>query len=42
MLMRIYLRDTGEILCAIAMPILISGRLQGNVRVGVLAGTLVS
>jgi methyl-accepting chemotaxis protein len=40
MLLRTYLRDTGEILCDIAMPIMINGRLWGNVRVGLPAETL--
>jgi len=40
MLLRTYLRDTGEILCDIAMPIEIDGRLWGNVRVGMPADTL--
>lgn len=34
MLLQTYLRDTGEILCDIAMPINIAGRHWGNVRVG--------
>jgi len=34
LLVRTYRRDTGEILCDLAMPIQISGRLWGNVRVG--------
>ena len=42
MLLRTYLRDTGEILCDIAMPIQINGRLWGNVRVGIPAEHLVS
>ena len=42
MLLRTYWRDTGEILCDIAMPIQINGRLWGNVRVGIPAETLVS
>jgi methyl-accepting chemotaxis protein len=40
MLLRTYLRDTGEILCDIAMPIEINGRLWGNVRVGTTADAL--
>ncbi|MDD5248242.1 MAG: methyl-accepting chemotaxis protein [Rhodocyclaceae bacterium] len=40
MLLRTYLRDTGEILCDIAMPIQIDGRLWGNVRVGITADSL--
>ncbi len=42
MLIRTYLRDTGEILCDIAMPIEINGRLWGNVRVGMPAETLMA
>jgi len=42
MLIRTYLRDTGELLCDIAMPIQINGRLWGNVRVGIPAEKLVS
>jgi methyl-accepting chemotaxis protein len=42
MLIRTYLRDTGEILCDIAMPIQINGRFWGNVRVGMPADTLTS
>lgn len=34
LLVRTYLRDTGEILCDLAMPIVIKGRHWGNVRVG--------
>jgi methyl-accepting chemotaxis protein len=34
LLVRTYLRDTGEILCDLAMPIQVRGRLWGNVRVG--------
>ena len=34
LLVRTYKRDTGEILCDLAMPIHINGRLWGNVRVG--------
>ena len=40
MLIRTYLRDTGELLCDIAMPIQINGRLWGNVRVGIPAEKL--
>jgi methyl-accepting chemotaxis protein len=40
LLVRTYLRDTGEVLCDIAMPILIDGRLWGNVRVGMTAESL--
>ena len=34
-LLQTFLRDTGDILCDIAMPIMIAGRHWGNVRVGV-------
>ena len=40
MLLQTYLRDTGEVLCDIAMPITVSGRHWGNVRVGVPAEAL--
>jgi len=42
MLLQTYLRDTGEILCDIAMPITVSGRHWGNVRVGVPAEALLA
>jgi methyl-accepting chemotaxis protein len=42
MLLQTYLRDTGEVLCDIAMPILVSGRHWGNVRVGVPAEALLA
>ncbi len=35
LLLQTYLRDTGEILCDLAMPIMVAGRHWGNVRVGV-------
>ncbi len=41
-LLRTYLRDTGEILCDIAMPIEINNRLWGNVRVGMSAESLLA
>ncbi|MFH1660696.1 MAG: methyl-accepting chemotaxis protein [Rhodocyclaceae bacterium] len=34
MLLQTYIRDTGEVLCDIAMPIQVAGRHWGNVRVG--------
>lgn len=34
MLMQTYLRDTGELLCDLAMPIYVGGQHWGNVRVG--------
>ncbi|HRP24473.1 methyl-accepting chemotaxis protein [Thauera sp.] len=40
MLLQTYLRDTGEVLCDIAMPISVGGRHWGNVRVGVPAEAL--
>lgn len=35
LLLQTYLRDTGEILCDIAMPLNLGGRHWGNVRIGV-------
>ncbi|ENO85838.1 methyl-accepting chemotaxis protein [Thauera linaloolentis] len=40
LLLQTYLRDTGEILCDIAMPITIGGRHWGNIRIGVPAESL--
>lgn len=40
MLLQTYLRDTGEVLCDIAMPIMVAGRHWGNVRVGMPAEAL--
>nr|MBF0681390.1 methyl-accepting chemotaxis protein [Pseudomonas sp.] len=34
LLVRTYIRDTGEVLCYLAMPIHVNGRHWGNVRVG--------
>jgi methyl-accepting chemotaxis protein len=34
MLLQTYIRDTGELLCDMAMPIVLDGRHWGNVRVG--------
>ncbi|MDA0189356.1 MAG: methyl-accepting chemotaxis protein [Proteobacteria bacterium] len=34
LLLQTYIRDTGEVLCDIAMPIHVNGRHWGNVRVG--------
>ena len=34
LLVRTYIRDTGEVLCYLAMPIYVNGRHWGNVRVG--------
>ncbi|GBG03822.1 methyl-accepting chemotaxis protein [Azospira sp. I13] len=42
MLLQTYQRDTGEVLCDIAMPIHINGRHWGNVRVGVPAEALLA
>jgi methyl-accepting chemotaxis protein len=42
LLLRTYLRDTGEILCDIAIPIRIGGQLWGNVRVGMPAESLLA
>ena len=39
-LLQTYLRDTGEVLCDIAIPITVAGRHWGNVRVGVTAEAL--
>jgi methyl-accepting chemotaxis protein len=39
-LLRTYIRDTGELLCDICMPILINGQLWGNVRTGVTSDAL--
>ncbi|MCV2219001.1 methyl-accepting chemotaxis protein [Thauera sp. Sel9] len=40
LLLQTYRRDTGEILCDIAMPIMAAGRHWGNVRIGVPAESL--
>lgn len=40
LLLQTYLRDTGEILCDVAMPLKVAGKLWGNVRVGVPAARL--
>ena len=42
LLLRTYLRDTGELLCDIAMPIHVQGRFWGNVRVGVTSDSLIN
>ena len=39
-LLQTYLRDTGEVLCDLSMPIHVAGRLWGNVRVGIPAAQL--
>ncbi len=39
-LLRTYARDTGEVLCDIALPLHVDGKLWGNVRVGVDPKTL--
>lgn len=42
LLLQTYLRDTGEVLCDIAMPILVDGRPWGNVRVGLAPQALLA
>ena len=37
LLMQTYLRDTGELLCDLAMPIYVAGQHWGNVRVGCIS-----
>jgi methyl-accepting chemotaxis protein len=34
-LLQTYMRDTGELMCDVAMPIIVKNRLWGNVRVGI-------
>ncbi|THF62749.1 methyl-accepting chemotaxis protein [Pseudothauera rhizosphaerae] len=41
MLLQTFMRDTGEILCDIALPIHVGGRHWGNVRIGVAVDALV-
>ena len=41
LLLRTYVRDTGEILCDLVVPIQVGGRLWGNVRVGCRAEDLI-
>lgn len=41
-LLQTFLRDTGEVLCDIAMPITVGGRLWGSVCVGVPAEALIA
>jgi len=41
-LVRTYVRDTGELLCDIALPIHVGGRHWGNVRVGTVAEALLA
>lgn len=41
MLLQTYLRDTGEVLCDLAMPIEVGGRVWGNVRVGMVSDALI-
>ncbi len=41
MLLQTFLRDTGEVLCDIAMPIHVGGRHWGNVRIGVAVDALI-
>ena len=40
-LVRTYVRDTGELLCDLVMPIHVAGRLWGNVRIGSVASALI-
>ncbi len=42
LLLQTYLRDTGEVLCDIAMPIHINGKHWGNVRVGCDSAVLIN
>jgi methyl-accepting chemotaxis protein len=42
LLLQTYLRDTGEVLCDIAMPIYIGGKHWGNVRVGCESAVLIN
>ena len=41
-LVRTYIRDTGELLCDIALPIHVAGRHWGNVRVGAVSEALLA
>ncbi len=41
MLLQTFMRDTGEILCDIAMPIYVGGRHWGNVRIGLPVDALI-
>ncbi|MCF8178042.1 MAG: methyl-accepting chemotaxis protein [Sulfuritalea sp.] len=41
-LLRTYIRDTGELLCDICIPITVNGQLWGNVRVGVTSDSLMA
>jgi methyl-accepting chemotaxis protein len=41
-LVRTYVRDTGELLCDIALPIHVAGRHWGNVRVGAVSEALLA
>ncbi len=41
LLLRTYVRDTGEILCDLVVPIRLGGRLWGNVRIGCKAEDLI-
>lgn len=40
-LVRTYIRDTGELLCDIAMPMVVGGTLWGNLRCGIAADNLI-
>ncbi|MCF8197526.1 MAG: methyl-accepting chemotaxis protein [Sulfuritalea sp.] len=41
-LLRTFIRDTGELLCDICVPIMVNGQLWGNVRVGVTSDSLMA
>jgi methyl-accepting chemotaxis protein len=42
MLLQTYIRDTGELMCDLSMPIVVGGRHWGNVRVGCSTDTLLA
>ncbi|SIR42556.1 methyl-accepting chemotaxis protein [Aromatoleum tolulyticum] len=42
LLLQTFRRDTGEILCDLAMPVMVGGRHWGNVRVGLTAEALIA
>jgi methyl-accepting chemotaxis protein len=42
MLLQTYIRDTGELMCDLSMPIMVGGRHWGNVRVGCTTDTLLA
>ncbi|MCF8150815.1 MAG: methyl-accepting chemotaxis protein [Burkholderiaceae bacterium] len=41
-LLRTFIRDTGELLCDICIPVMVNGQLWGNVRVGVTSASLMT